>query len=89
MAETSALEYLASAYEEMGYKVVAQALRAHGANAEKFKIEVRAIESAMSGTREQDATIAEQHQRDDIAAAIRRTLQRKGHKGLWSAAKGA
>jgi alpha-beta hydrolase superfamily lysophospholipase len=56
---SSALEYLASAYEEMGYKVVALALRKHGANAAKFKVELRAIEAAIRGTREEDAAIAD------------------------------
>lgn len=56
---SSAIEYLASAYEEMGYKVVALALRQHGANAAKFKVELRAIENAISGTRLEDAAIAD------------------------------
>jgi hypothetical protein len=43
----------------MGYKVVALALRKHGANAAKFKVELRAIEAAIRGTREEDAAIAD------------------------------
>lgn len=56
---SSAIHYLASAYEDMGYKVVAMALRKHGANAAKFKVELLAIENAIRGTREEDAAIAD------------------------------
>jgi hypothetical protein len=54
-----AIEYLASAYEEMGYKVVAMALRKHGANAAKFKVEMLAVETAIRNTRQEDAAIAD------------------------------
>ena len=59
MASSIAVEYLASAYEDMGYKAVAMALRKHGPNAEKFKVEVSAIEAAIRGTQEADASIAD------------------------------
>jgi len=48
---SEAVEYLAQAYEEFGYKAVAMALRTHGPNADKFKVEVRAIELAIEHTR--------------------------------------
>ena len=51
-----AIDYLATAYAEHGYKAVAQALRACGPNAEKFKIEVRAIELAIAEVRKQAAS---------------------------------
>jgi len=54
-----ALEFLAAAYEEMGHKVVALALRKHGPNAAKFKIELRAVELAILHTRAEDARLAE------------------------------
>lgn len=67
-----AIEYLASAYEDMGYKVVAMALRKHGANATKFKVELLAIESAILGTREEDAAIADRLDRSgEIGMLIR------------------
>lgn len=73
MTSKPAVEYLASAYEDMGYKVVALALRAHGPNAAKFKVEISAIESAIRGTREEDATIADKYDRNGtIGNAIRR-----------------
>lgn len=67
-----AIEYLAAAYEDMDHKVVAMALRKHGANAEKFRIELLAIENAIRATREQDAAIAERlDQSGEIAMVIR------------------
>ena len=48
---SAAVEYLAQAYEEFGYKAVAMALRTHGPNADKFKVEVRAIQLAIEDTR--------------------------------------
>jgi alpha-beta hydrolase superfamily lysophospholipase len=54
-----ALEFLAAAYEEAGYKAVAMALRKHGPNAAKFKTELRAIELAILTTRAEDAKLAE------------------------------
>jgi hypothetical protein len=67
-----AIQYLATAYEEMGHKVVAMALRQHGANAAKFKIELSAVEAAIRGTREEDAAIAERlDQSGEIAMVIR------------------
>lgn len=59
MASDIAVEYLASAYESMGYKAVAMALRKHGPNADKFKVEVSAIEAAIRGTHESDASVAD------------------------------
>lgn len=73
MTSNPAVEYLASAYEEMGYKVVAMALRKHGPNAAKFKVEIKAIETAICSTREQDAAIADRYDRGGtIGNAIRR-----------------
>lgn len=54
-----ALEFLATAYEEAGYKAVAMALRKHGPNAAKFKTELRAVELAILSTRAEDAKLAE------------------------------
>jgi hypothetical protein len=54
-----AIDYLATAYAEHGYKAVAQALRTCGPNAEKFKIEIRAIELAMAEIRKQMASAPE------------------------------
>jgi len=52
----AATEYLAASYEAFGYKAVAAALRTCGANAEKFKVELNAVEMALrdirSGRRE-------------------------------------
>jgi hypothetical protein len=73
MASKVAIEILARAYEEMGYKVVAMALRQHGPNAAKFKIEIKAIEAAIHGTREEDAAIADGFDPSGkIARAIRK-----------------
>jgi len=67
-----AIEYLASAYEDMGYKAVAMALRTHGANAAKFKVELLAVENAIRGTREEDATIADRLDRSgEVGTLIR------------------
>lgn len=73
-----AIEYLASAYEEMGYKVVAMALRQHGANAVKFKIETLAIETAIRSTRQEDAAIADRLDRSgEIGTLIREAAKLK------------
>lgn len=64
-----ALAFLASAYEEMGYKAVAMALRKHGPNADKFKTELRAVELAILHTRAQDAKLAEVADTSGRAAA--------------------
>lgn len=73
-----AIEYLAAAYEDMGYKVVAMALRKHGANAAKFKIELQAIEAAIRSTREDDAAIADRLDRSgEIGMLIRQAADLK------------
>lgn len=83
MADSEAIEYLACAYEERGYKVVAMALRTHGPNAEKFKIEVAAIEAAISATREQDAVIADGLDPSSrIGRAIRQALQMSARQAV-------
>lgn len=77
-----AIEYLASAYEDMGYKVVAMALRKHGANAAKFKVELLAVEAAIRGTREEDAAIADRLDRSgEVGMLIRNAAQlRKAYR---------
>lgn len=83
MAGSVAIEYLARAYEENGYKVVAMALRTHGANAEKFKIEVAAIEAAIAGTREEDAVIADGLDASGrIGRAVRQALQMSARQAV-------
>jgi hypothetical protein len=68
----AALTFLAAAYEEMGYKAVAMALRKHGPNADKFKTELRAVELAILHTRAEDAKLAEMaDQTGRAASAIR------------------
>jgi hypothetical protein len=76
MASSVAVEYLASAYERMGYKAVAMALRKHGPNADKFKVEVAAIEAAICGTHEADASIADGlDSTGEIGRAIRQMVK--------------
>jgi 5-formaminoimidazole-4-carboxamide-1-beta-D-ribofuranosyl 5'-monophosphate synthetase len=70
----SALAILAAAYEEMGYKAVAMALRKYGANAEKFKTELRAVELAILHTRSEDAKLAAMADSSGKAAAAIRQL---------------
>jgi hypothetical protein len=84
MSSTSSpIEYLASAYEEMGYKVVAMALRKHGANAAKFKVELLAIETAIRGTRQEDAAIADRlDQTGEIGALIRSASEISQTQGI-------
>lgn len=55
MSSGEAVKYLAMAYEEFGHKAVAAALRRHGPNAEKFRVEIRAIELAIQATRAQSS----------------------------------
>ena len=59
MSRGSALEYLIQAYEEFGVKAVAMAFHEHGPNADKFKVELRAIGQVIECTKEEAARVAD------------------------------